>query len=260
MKITLGYILLFTIIVISNSLFAQNVHFVQNGIIEFEKRSNMYALIKKKITKNNETFWVPAFDTYKKNNPQFKSAKSTLGFTKDKSLYKFSEINESGNSNFISNDALADLKNTTATDFRTGISATQKNIYDAIYLVKDSVRKINWKITDETREIAGYDCRRANAIIMDSVYVVAYYTSQIAVSGGPESFTGLPGMILGLALPHENITWFATKVTETTLPEKELSPPGKGKIVDNKTLKSILNAAMKDWGASAQQMLKAFSL
>ncbi|RYG04202.1 MAG: GLPGLI family protein, partial [Chitinophagaceae bacterium] len=128
------------------------------------------------------------------------------------------------------------------------------------YLVKDTIRKINWKITDETREIAGYECRRANAIIMDSVYVVAYYANQIAVSGGPESFAGLPGMILGLALPHENITWFATKVTEVTVPEKELLPPTKGKPVDNAGLKKVLMAAMKDWGEWAQPDLKAFSL
>ncbi|RZL12152.1 MAG: GLPGLI family protein, partial [Pedobacter sp.] len=92
------------------------------------------------------------------------------------------------------------------------------------------------------------------------VYVVAYYSNQIAVSGGPESFTGLPGMILGLALPHENITWFATKVTETTVPEKDLTAPVKGKPTDNKGLKTILLGAMKNWGEYAHPIYKAFSL
>jgi len=260
MKTTLKYILLFAIIFISNNLFAQNVHFIQNGVIEFEKRSNMYALIKKKINKNNESYMQKAFDQYQKNNPQFKSAKSSLSFTKDKSLYRWTEANDMANNNWISNDVLADLKNTIATDFKTESSTTQKSVYENTYLVKDSLRKINWKITDETREIAGYDCRRANAIIMDSIYVVAYYTNQIAVSGGPESFTGLPGMILGLALPHENVTWFATKVTEIAVPEKDLLPPTKGKAVDNKGLNSILLGAMKDWGEYAKPQLKAFSL
>ncbi|WP_131537545.1 GLPGLI family protein [Pedobacter nototheniae] len=260
MKATLKYTIIFAVMFISSNLFAQNVHFVQNGVIEFEKRSNIYALIKKKISKSNESYLQQAFDAYKKNNPQFKSVKSTLSFTKDKSLYKWAETNEPTNTNWVSSDPLADLKNTIATDFKTGISSTQKSIYEATYLVKDSVRKINWKITDETREIAGYECRRANAIIMDSVYVVAYYSNQIAVSGGPESFTGLPGMILGLALPHENITWFATKVTEVAVPEKDLLPPTKGKPVDNEGLKAVLKSAMKDWGEYAHPMLKAFSL
>ncbi len=57
--------------------------------------------------------------------------------------------------------------------------------------MQDSTRKITWKITDEMREIAGFSCRRANAIMLDSIYVVAFYTDQIPVSGGPESFSGL---------------------------------------------------------------------
>ncbi|RZK67532.1 MAG: GLPGLI family protein, partial [Pedobacter sp.] len=244
MTTTLKYIILFAVVFISKTLQAQNVHFIQNGIIEFEKRSNMYALIKKKINKDNETYMNQAFEQYKKNNPQFKVAKSTLSFNQDKSLYKWPTVEETMNNNWLNTDVLGDLKNTIATNFDTQSSITQKNVYEDTYLVKDSVRKINWKITDETREIAGYECRRANAVIMDSVYVVAYYSNQIPVSGGPDSVTGLPGMILGLALPHENITWFATKVTETTVPEKDLTAPVKGKPTDNKGLKTILLGAM----------------
>ena len=31
---------------INGNLFAQNVDFIQNGVIEFEKKANMYAIIK----------------------------------------------------------------------------------------------------------------------------------------------------------------------------------------------------------------------
>lgn len=260
MKTTLQYILVFAVIFISNDLFAQNIHFVQNGVIEFEKRSNMYALIKKKINKDNESYMAPAFEQYKKNNPQFKVAKSTLSFTKDKSLYKWPAVEETVNSNWAARDALVDLKNTIATDYSSQTSTSQKSVYEDTYLVKDTLRKINWKITDETREIAGYECRRANAIIMDSIYIVAYYSNQIAVSGGPESFTGLPGMILGLALPHENISWFATKVTEVNVPEKDLTPPTKGKPTNNKGLTDKITSALKNYGPEALSELKAFSL
>ncbi|QIL39309.1 GLPGLI family protein [Pedobacter sp. HDW13] len=260
MKTTLKYILLFAVIFISKSTFAQNIHFVKSGVIEFEKRSNMYALIKKKINKDNESYMSPAFDQYKKNNPQFKVAKSTLSFNKDKSLYKWPTVEETVNPNWAARDPLVDLKNTVATDFNANTSISQKAVYEDTYIVKDSLRKINWKITDETREIAGYECRRANAIIMDSIYVVAYYSNQIAVSGGPESFTGLPGMILGLALPHQNISWFATKVTEVTVPEKDLTPPTKGKPIDNKGLTDKITSALKNYGPEALSALKAFSL
>lgn len=105
MKTTLKYIILFAVIFISKSLMAQNIHFVQNGVIEFEKRSNMYALIKKKINKDNESYMVPALDQYKKNNPQFKVAKSTLSFNKDKSLYKWPTVEETANPNWAARDA-----------------------------------------------------------------------------------------------------------------------------------------------------------
>lgn len=259
MKTKLTYTLLFLLIGLGKS-FAQNAHFVYHGVIEFEKRSNMHAIIKRKINKENETFYLPVFESYKKNNPQFKVSKSTLFFNSDKSLYKYAPSDDALNGNWVARDVLTDLRNTVATNFASESSITQKSVYEDLYLVKDSVRKINWKITDETRNIAGFECRRANALIMDSIYVVAYYTNEIAVSGGPESFTGLPGMILGLALPHENITWFATKVTEVAVPEKDLAPPAKGKAVDNKALATILKSAMKNWGADGQAEIKGFSL
>jgi len=260
MKTILKLTIILAAVFICNNCIAQNVHFVKNGVIEYEKRSNMYALIKKRINSRNESYMNQSFDNYKKNFPQFKSAKSTLKFNSEKGLYKFNDEAAPTSNNWLNNNPIADLKNIIGTDFNSGTNTIQKSVYEATYLVKDTIRKINWKITDETREIAGYECRRANAIIMDSVYVVAYYANQIAVSGGPESFAGLPGMILGLALPHENITWFATKVTEITVPEKELLPPTKGKPVDNAGLKKVLMAAMKDWGEWAQPDLKAFSL
>jgi GLPGLI family protein len=95
---------------------------------------------------------------------------------------------------------------------------------------------------------------------MDSIYVVAFYTTEIPVSGGPESFSGLPGMILGVALPHENVTWFATKVTDNSIPPNVVVPPKKGKVTDNKGLFTTLQSVMKNWGEEAQPYLKAFLL
>lgn len=258
-KIIIKYILILAVIFFSKTVWAQNAHFVQNGVIEFEKKSNMHAIAKKKINKDNESWYGPAFDQLKKNTPQFKITKSILSFNQDKSLYKWITDEEPLSNNWLARDVFADLRNITFTNFDTQSSITQKKVYEDTYLVKDSLRKINWKITDETRQIAGYECRRANAIIMDSVYVVAYYTNQIAVSGGPESFTGLPGMILGLALPHDNMTWFATKVTETTVPEKDLLPPAKGKPATNKSLVAVITGALKNYGPQALSELKVFS-
>jgi len=250
-------LLSFLILLAGNSLFAQHAHFTTSGTVEFEKTINVYALIQKEIGKDEGGFAGPAFEQYKKDHPQFQKVKSTLTFADNKSLFKPIEEENPTSYGFFDISA-AKQNNITYTDLASGKSTTQKKVFEETFLVKDSVRNIHWKITDETREIAGYTCRRANAIIMDSVYVVAFYTDRIHVSGGPESFTGLPGMILGLALPHENITWFATKVTDSTIPENAVVPPKKGKPVNNKELKTTLQSVMKNWGDEAQTELRAF--
>jgi len=105
--------------------------------------------------------------------------------------------------------------------------------------------------------IAGFECRRANALIMDSIYVVAFYTDEISTTGGPESFSGLPGMILGLAIPHEHVTWFATKLYLTPVKETDFKIPVKGTKTTNTALKENLRSNLKDWGKYGEQYIKA---
>ncbi|OCX54835.1 GLPGLI family protein [Mucilaginibacter sp. PPCGB 2223] len=241
------------------TMYAQNAHFSFNGVIEYQKSVNMFALMKKNINKDNESYMRPAYESYIKNQPQFKVLNSTLSFQGDKTL--FTPIEPETPMNGFGISVMAEQNNTIYTDLGTNTSVAQKKVYEETFLLKDSTRRINWKMTSETRDIAGYHCRRANALIMDSIYVVAFYTDEIPVSGGPESFTGLPGMILGVALPHENITWFATKVTDMLATnQKPLVAPTKGKPIDRKGLTKTLQSALKDWGDYAQAALKAFSL
>jgi GLPGLI family protein len=242
-----------------NTLFAQNKHFTTNGTIEFEKTVNMYAVFQKIIDKDNEAWLQPAFDSYKKNQPQFRKLKSTLAFGNNKTLFTPIEPENVSNTFFLDNPMVGQ-NNVVETDLNTNTSINQKKVFESVFLVKDSVRKIDWKITTETREIAGFTCRRANALILDSVYVVAFYTDDIPVSGGPESFAGLPGMILGLAIPHENVTWFATKVNEVAVDDKALAAPKKGKPLNRKELSATLTGVMKDWGNQSNSYLKAFVL
>ncbi|MFA6946575.1 MAG: GLPGLI family protein, partial [Pedobacter sp.] len=257
MKPTILFSMLLLLTLIINHAFAQHARFATEGIIEFEKNVNMHAQIKKYINKDNEFYYIPAFEQYKKTKPQFRVLKSTLTFSKDKTLFSPAPANESDRSWF--SDIPATMQNNIIfTDLSTNTSITQKTVFEETFLIRDSTRKITWKITSETRDIAGYSCRRANAIIMDSIYVVAFYTDEIPVSGGPESFTGLPGMILGVALPHENMSWFAKLVTDKSLPSGTLIAPKKGKVTDNKGLLDTLMKVMKNWGSYAQHSLKSF--
>lgn len=239
---------------------AQNAHFTTSGTITYEKKVNMYAVIQKSIDKENETWYTPAFESYKKTNPQFKVLSSILTFGNNKTLYTPVADDNAVSTSWVANTPLAQQINVTYTDLNNNFSTTNKKVFDEQFLIKDTARKINWKITNETREIAGYTCRRANALVMDSVYVVAFYTEEIPLSGGPESFTGLPGMILGLALPHENVTWFATKVTDLPIAETALKIPAKGKLVTYNGLVTTLTKALKDWGDYGKKFFKIYLL
>jgi len=107
-------------------------------------------------------------------------------------------------------------------------------------IIQDSVKTVKWRITDEYREIAGYTCRRANGFTSDSTYVIGFYANEIPVSGGPESINGLPGMILGLVVPSQHVSYFATQVelSNTIVMDK--------KVFENKKTKSMTRKQMVD--------------
>ncbi|MGF7232303.1 GLPGLI family protein [Arachidicoccus sp.] len=253
MKNLLKTFLFLFIAVISSQAFSQHAIFLSHGKIQFEKKVNMYALIQEEMKLYPDDPWMSQyFDAYKKTNPQFATTDFSLTFDGQKTLYQ--PVDQSDNNrSFYSYSP----KNTIYSDLENQQAVSRKKVFEDVFLVKDSTRKIQWKITDETREIAGFHCRRANALIMDSIYVVAFYTDQITISGGPESFNGLPGMILGVALPYDHITWFATKIAVgTAASDEEIVPPVKGKVVSNKELYLKIKDAMKDWGGGGASILK----
>jgi len=250
MKTRLAF--LFALLFAGELTFAQNAHFTTSGTITYEKSANTFAIIKRFYGENmNDGFLKQAFEQYQKTQPQFKVLKSTLVFDNGSTL--FTPIPpEVANSNFLGNIPTTDQYNTIYTDLGAHSVVDQKVVFEETFLVKDSVRKIKWKITDETRQIAGYECRRANGLMMDSIYVVAFFANQIPVSGGPESFGGLPGMILEVALPHENLIWKATSVTESAGTQQPIAPPKKGKPVNNKQLFETLKEVFKNRGDDAR--------
>jgi GLPGLI family protein len=216
---------------------AQNKRFTLNGSIEYEKTINVFAIIKKSIIGNSQKQQL--FDKFQASQNQFVVLKSKLLFTQKESL--FVPIDKKNDvADYFGVSPIISQPNTVYTNLQAGRVTAQKNVLDKVFLVDDSLKKIKWKYTDEIRNIAGYDCKRANGIFLDSIYIVAFYTEEIPISGGPESFSGLPGMILGVALPRENITWFATKVTDTDV--ATFKKPDTGEKTDSKALTSKLDA------------------
>jgi GLPGLI family protein len=146
-------------------------------------------------------------------------------------------------------------ENIVYTDFQSKKVSALKKIYEESFLVQDSVKKLQWKIHDEIRTIAGFKCRKAVARMLDSVYVVAFYTEDIIASGGPEMFAGLPGMILEIAVPRLYTTWIATKVEVVQPMPADLKAPDKGRKVTQKELYETINASVGKWGKYAHRSI-----
>lgn len=149
-------------------------------------------------------------------------------------------------------------KNIVYTDYKKGISISQKPVFEETFLVEDSLLKIQWKITGDVRTIAGYDCRKAVGVLNDSITIFAFYTEELLVNGGPEGIQGLPGMILGMGIPRLHATWFATKVEVFDIKMNKVAPAAKGKKVTRSSMMISLEKIAKEWGSYGGKLLINF--
>lgn len=217
--------------------------FITRGRIEFERKINVH----KQIEGNGD--WVQEL---KKQIPQYNVTYFNFYFDGDKSVYKPGRDNpDNRNPNGWGQGPAQE--NVVYTDYTTQSVIAQKQVFENLYLIQDSMRKIEWKYTTDTRKIAGFNCRKATGIIMDSVFIFAFFTDEIMVTGGPEGFSGLPGMILGIAIPRIHTTWFATKLELVDVAAKDLAAPVKGKKTNIPELEKSLQKSLKDWGKWAQR-------
>jgi len=221
--------------------------FIGSGWVEYEKTVNVHKQL-------GDGFWS---EEIKKTMPQFSKSYHNLLFDETRSLYTNGR-EETGKKVAMWADVAKE--NITYTDVTAGRQVMQKQVFENMYLITDSLLPIEWKITDDTRTIAGFECRKAVGRFNDTLYVVAFYAEEILVPSGPESVGGLPGLILGLAVPRINTTWFATKVELTPPKPGELQPPTKGKKSTRADMLATVAKATKDWGDENKRILQQLVL
>lgn len=209
--------------------------FIDKAVIEYEVSTNL------KKTMSNDSW----DEMMKENLSDLKISYFTYTFADNKSIYKFNRW--SPKTRIPKHEKDADEENTWYLDFATRKMNMQKQIVGTNFLIADSIPNIEWKITNEHREIAGYNCRKAVGKIMDDVYVYAFYTDDITISGGPCSINGLPGMILGLTIPRLYTSFIATKIDLEINNTFEIKPIAAKKTYDLIGLKSLIEEKTKDW-------------
>jgi GLPGLI family protein len=216
--------------------------FISSGMIEFEVRTN-----------NHKIFGDGIFgQMFKDKYPQFSTKYFQYIFEDNKSVYKYTHQDEKSKLPWRNNSN--DDDNIWYSDYDAGIFVDQKFVFDDTYLLTDSLMNIEWKLVPtETREIAGFICRKAVGIIFDSVYVFAFYSDEMTISGGPMGLHGLPGMILGITIPRMYTSWIATKLQLNGVNTAAIVAPKKGKKKKATELRQNVEKVSKDWGSWGQQ-------
>ena len=118
-------------------------------------------------------------------------------------------------------------------------------------MVKDQLLSIDWELGSESKEVGGYTCFKATAVVpkeslkwfnfswsdlaspseatekdIKLSQVEAWYTMQIPLQHGPAEFWGLPGLILEVST--ENTTLLCSEIISNPKEKLKISPPKKG--------------------------------
>jgi len=231
---------IFLILASFSSLPLQAQLFIEKGMIEYEVKLNNHKAM-------GEGTWAEMF---RDKIPKLSTSYYQLTFNTDKSIYQFNRKDEKNKMPW-GNDGSEE--NIWYNDYRNENFVQQKSVFGDTYILTDSLIKIDWKVTNESREIAGFNCRKAVGKLFDSVYVFAFYTDEITLSGGPMSLHGLPGMIMGITIPRMFCSWVATKLEVNGVNYSKINAPTKGRKKKAKELQETVVKATKDWGNWGQQ-------
>lgn len=182
-----------------------------------------------------------------------------LSFNREASVFKEDEkleapqpagmnmvmIGAGGGSNIL-------YKNTKAKRF-----TSKEDVFGKMFLVKDSLETLNWKLSGDTKNIGIYTCYKATLEeevtrtdfdtqeeTTETKTVTAWYTPQIPVSNGPRYFQGLPGLILEINDGNEIIV--CSKIVLNPKEKTDLIEPTKGKVVNREKMKTIMDKKMKE--------------
>ncbi|WP_337043510.1 GLPGLI family protein [Emticicia sp. 17c] len=229
-------LLLFISVIIGHLAMAQT----QEGIIDYEFKVNLH----KGISKDQESM--------KSMVPEFRSSKNRLYFTPVESFYtNIDEETEEANSSFGGNNVQFKFTRPQMDMYRNFEASKFVTITDFAgkkFRIEDSLKTLSWKFADETKKIAGYDCKKATLYNEELKQdIVAWYTEALISPAGPQNFWGLPGLILEANI-NDGSTIITTKKIELKKLTNEIKAPSGGKKVTAQEFKKIRDDYMKEMG------------
>jgi GLPGLI family protein len=141
-----------------------------------------------------------------------KSKIFTLSYSNDLSIYKADDIGENVNTKtetfktIIKKSEKLYFKNFQQKEMLFVWPNGQENLHG-----KDSLQNWNWEITDETKIIEGFKCKKAISN-WHNFESIAWFAEDINTSIGPDKYDGLPGLILNVYTQY--FEWKAIKINQ----------------------------------------------
>lgn len=159
--------------------------------------------------------------------PKTRTDRFELSFNNGQSIWKQLEDEQPDGDNAIFNNGGGGMmirtmsvgsEDVTFSNIETGRKIELRELGTKKYIVEDSLLKLKWKLSEETKTILGQLCRKATSEristrmmmnmdngkmerkeVADTTQITAWFSMSIPVSAGPAEFQGqLPGMILEL--------------------------------------------------------------
>jgi GLPGLI family protein len=125
----------------------------------------------------------------------------------------------------------------------------QTELADKDYIIDDTVKSQDWKLSGETKTVLNHACKKATMKTERGSDVTAWYAEDIPSPVGPDTYGGLPGAILLMDINNAEMVYTATEIKKDA-DSKELSEPSKGKHLTraafNKKLDEMFGPATPD--------------
>lgn len=186
--------------------------------------------------------------------PTSRTDKYELIFGNNQSLWKQAENDNTDDGGAFQAEGGAQIRMIVAgnndvlyTNLETGKKTERRELMDKNFIVDDTISKLKWKMTGESKTILGHNCMKATATrtskrtimnmdngvmerkeVDDTAAIVAWFATDIPVSAGPSEFQGqLPGLILELDVKDGTQIFKAVSISEKADLAEIKEPTGK---------------------------------
>lgn len=125
-------------------------------------------------------------------------------------------------------------------NYTTERTTQQRELGPKKYLIEDSLKRQSWKMEEGTKTIRGYVCKKATTKSRDGKDVFAWYAEDIQSSTGPETFGGLPGLILEVNVNDAEIVFTALDIITKDFDRSIVKAPTNGKKITRKEFDQMM--------------------